>query len=37
MKNIALFFVAVFSLLSCAERTERAISPQQLADVFTLA
>lgn len=37
MKNIALFFVAVFSLLSCAERTERAITPQQLADVFTLA
>lgn len=37
MKNIALFFVAAFSLLSCAERTERAISPQQLADVFTLA
>lgn len=37
MKNIALFFVAAFSLLSCAERTERAITPQQLADVFTLA
>lgn len=37
MKNIALFFVAAFSLLSCAERTERAIFPQQLADVFTLA
>lgn len=37
MKNIALFFVAAFNLLSCAERTERAISPQQLADVFTLA
>lgn len=37
MKNYALFLLALLGLLSCAERTERAISPQQLADVFTLA
>lgn len=37
MKNYALFLLALLGLLSCGKDPQRAISPQQLAYVFTLA